>query len=174
MGPTHHTALDILPITTPHTARAAATRLRPARATPPSSTPTPSHPPPTLVVPLVRVSCVTGAGLEALHALLGALQGSRRVGPSCVEEDVLFQSNREFEVAGVGRVMAGTLLQGGVSLGQQLQVVGGGGGGGMVQVTSIHRSHVSVEYVLLGGWLCVCVCVWKGGTLCRACMRVGK
>ena len=42
--------------------------------------------------------------------------------------------------------MAGTVLGGGVSLGQQLLLVGGGAAT-MVSVSSIHRNHVNVEYV---------------------------
>lgn len=130
-------ACTLLPVSTPEQAVAAAQRIAPR------STHTAQ-----VIVPMLSVSSVTGAGLTALHALLGALQGSRGAPATLAEEDTLFYADREFLVEGVGRVMAGTVLAGGVSLGQQLALVGGG----VVRVSSIHRSHVSVECVDCGCW----------------------
>ena len=74
--------------------------------------------------PLVRVSALTGAGLDDLRAALGELLGSteakRDVGRPRLPID------RAFTLTGFGTIVTGTLLDGQLTVGAEAQIVPGG------------------------------------------------
>jgi selenocysteine-specific elongation factor len=90
-------------------------------------------------VAAVAVSAVTGAGLDELRAALEKLVTT--LPPPDADGDVRLWADRSFAIRGAGTVVTGTLGQGSVAVGDELEL---GPGGPAVQVRGIQSLHEPV------------------------------
>ncbi len=102
------------------------------------------------VVPVFRVSNVTGEGLDLLKAFLNLLPGLRNV-QSTRQTPAEFFVDDHFTVPGVGTVVAGTLYSGRISAGDEL-LLGPDfqGAWKRVLVKSIHCKQLPVRRIAAG------------------------
>jgi GTPase len=118
----------------------------------PHAASTPSPPPP-LLFPVVRVSCVSGEGLAALHALLAGLAAPQAHGhnaaaaPVADAPSLIFHVEALLAVPGApGIVAAGVAAAGGARRGDVLRLgpLGRRGAFARVRVASIHAAAADV------------------------------
>ena len=91
-------------------------------------------------IPLLPVSTVTGAGLDALRVLL--FEAARRFSHRRCSGRFRLAVDRSFTIQGVGTVVTGTVLSGGVAVGDHLTV---SPSGKAVRVRSLHAQNQESE-----------------------------
>jgi GTPase len=106
------------------------------------------------VVPIFKVSNVTGLGMNNLKHFLNRSRKRSILSPS--KKDVRYHIDRTFSVPGTGLVIGGTLATGSISIGDKLYLgPSSTGEWTTIIVKSIHSKRVSVITVNCGGYVCL-------------------